>query len=123
MIYSSPARLGQVIENLVLNSIQHTATYRGQNGLVLISCRKVFQGEEEFCYVRVTDNGPGIHFSQYEKIFEMGFSTRPNGLGIGLSLCRAVMESIGGNILIEKTVIFEGTTMLIKIPITSERDC
>jgi signal transduction histidine kinase len=117
IVYSSPARVGQVIENLVLNAMQHARAYRGKNGgLVRISYAEIIQGGKEFACVRVADNGPGIHAAHYEKIFEMGFSTRPGGLGIGLALCKAVMDSIGGIISIEKSVIFEGTIMIIKIP-------
>jgi signal transduction histidine kinase/ActR/RegA family two-component response regulator len=116
IVYSSPARIGQVIENLVLNAIQHASVYRGKSGWVRISCGKITQGGKEFGCVRVADNGPGIHAANYEKIFEMGFSTRPSGFGIGLALCKAVMDSIGGIIAIEKSIIFEGTIMTVKIP-------
>lgn len=123
-VTSSPARLGQVFENVILNALQHTANYRSNaNGRVLISARLVNDIENrQWIEVRIRDNGPGIHARDYDRIFEMGYSTRPDGLGIGLALSKATMELLGGAITIEETVIFEGTIMLVRIPTVDQED-
>jgi len=70
----------------------------------------------EWAQVRVSDNGPGIHISDIEKIFTAGYSTRKSGLGLGLALSRGIMQSVGGKLVVEKTVMFEGVTMLMEFP-------
>jgi signal transduction histidine kinase len=44
----------------------------------------------------VTDNGPGLNDEAAQRLYEAFFSTKPEGLGIGLSLCRTIVESHGG---------------------------
>ena len=49
-------------------------------------------------------------------IFDMGFSTKDKGSGLGLTLSKAVVDSLGGTLGVEKSVIFEGTQMYFKVP-------
>ena len=43
--------------------------------------------------ITVQDSGPGIQSEDHEKIFEMFYTTKPQGMGIGLALCRSIIES------------------------------
>ncbi|MEK9150283.1 MAG: ATP-binding protein, partial [Candidatus Desantisbacteria bacterium] len=66
--------------------------------------------------IRIKDNGPGIHKEYFERIFDILFSTKPDGTGMGLHLCRDMIQPLGGRIDVEESVIFGGTTFLIELP-------
>ena len=51
--------------------------------------------------LKVSDDGPGIHLSIQQTLFQLGVTTKPNGSGFGLSFTRSRMHDLGGDILIE----------------------
>lgn len=65
--------------------------------------------------LRFTDRGPGIHRQLWEKIFELGFSTRPSGSGLGLLTARSLVEPLGGRICVERSVVPISTTFLVEL--------
>ena len=48
--------------------------------------------------ITVQDSGPGIQGEDHEKIFEMFYTTKPQGMGIGLAMCRSIIESHSGRL-------------------------
>ncbi len=108
----SPARLGQVVENLILNAIQHTHKIRKRHGQVTV--RGGIEKDDGSFYVEVDDNGEGVHAKDYERIFEMGFTTKESGSGVGLALCAAAMRSLSGRVFVKNSIVFEGTTMRVE---------
>ena len=67
-------------------------------------------------FVRVADNGPGIHCQLWEKIFELGYTTRQSGSGLGLYIARSLVETLGGKIFVEESIIRTGTVFKIEFP-------
>ncbi len=63
----------------------------------------------------VSDNGPGIALNHAEKLFESLFSTKSNGLGLGLSLCRSVAEAHGGRLTVKQLEPI-GTEFTLSMP-------
>jgi signal transduction histidine kinase len=63
----------------------------------------------------VRDDGPGLSLNNAEKMFEALVSTKPDGLGLGLSLCRSVAESHGGRLKAE-AVPTGGTCFTMDLP-------
>lgn len=98
--------LKRAIINLVRNSIQAYAS------TVTVEIKT----ENGFCAVRMIDDGKGIDKENIEKIFEENFTTKKSGTGLGLSMAKRFIESIGGKIFLEKTS-GEGTTFLITLPL------
>lgn len=108
--------LKQVLLNVMLNAIQQMAMegIRGGRLEVDISYK---ESDELPIKIRISDNGPGIHRRDFERVFSLSFTTKPEGAGMGLYLCRRCLNMLGGCISVEKSVIFDGTTFLIELPI------
>jgi signal transduction histidine kinase len=95
-----PLRVEQILTNLVGNAIQHT----GRKTIIEISTRALPTplGGRRFVEVCVEDDGPGVPAEQRERIFQpwvqLGGSGKAGGLGLGLSICRRLVEAHGGEI-------------------------
>jgi signal transduction histidine kinase/predicted RNA-binding protein with RPS1 domain/DNA-binding response OmpR family regulator len=109
-------RLEQVFVNVALNAIQILHLTKG-GGELMIQSRFAGESAQLPLQVRFTDTGPGIHGSHLENIFELGFSNRPEGTGLGLFITRNLVESMGGKISVEESFIMVRTTFLIEIPL------
>ena len=117
----SGIHLQQVFLNVMLNAIQHMAV-KSQDGRMLeVGISHQAQDGERPIKVRFSDNGPGIHKQLWDKVFTLGFSTRPGGTGLGLFIARSLIESLGGTIRVERSVVPLGTTFLVELPQTAAR--
>jgi PAS domain S-box-containing protein len=88
-------QLQQVILNLILNAIQAM----GESGMAL---RELQIGTEangsDNVLVSVRDSGPGIRPESLDRLFDPFYTTKPGGMGMGLSICRSIIEGHGGQI-------------------------
>jgi signal transduction histidine kinase len=119
VVRSQPAALQQILLNLLLNAIQQIAEFRSHyGGIVHVSVRPVATStEEKLLRISIEDNGPGIHTSLWETVFELGYSTRQDGSGIGLYISRSLAEEkLDGSLFIQESYILGGTTMALEIP-------
>lgn len=91
-VFGDEVQIRQVLVNLIKNALE--ATER-QNERVI----KINFARQHFVTVDVADNGPGIDQAIASKLFEPFHSTKDGGLGIGLSICRTIAESHGGELL------------------------
>ncbi len=64
--------------------------------------------------LRVRDAGPGIPTEVRSRVFEALFTTKAKGSGLGLALCRRIVDAHGGSIVVEPTT--EGASFLITVP-------
>jgi len=108
--------LEQAIVNVALNAIQHIHMSKGKGQLLV---QTTFASDAESLSLRVlfSDNGPGIHAQHLDHIFDLGFSTRTEGSGLGLFATRALIEALGGRVTVLSSVIFVGTTLMIELPL------
>ncbi|MCX6065017.1 MAG: response regulator [Chloroflexi bacterium] len=118
VIRSQAAALEQVLLNVLLNAVQQIAELRPDSGgwvqvRMEINCDGSKSG---FFRVLIEDNGPGIHASLWNKIFEAGYTTRHDGSGIGLYISRNLIEEMGGKIYIQESCILGGTIFALEIP-------
>ncbi|MBA8801165.1 HAMP domain-containing histidine kinase (plasmid) [Agrobacterium sp. 33MFTa1.1] len=97
-----PVQIQQLIVNLVVNAMQAIERTQAQFGRVEVTTRS--DGERAF--IEVHDTGPGIPEGIATEIFESFFTTRKEGMGMGLSICRSIVHSHGGVISARNT--FEG---------------
>jgi two-component system sensor histidine kinase HydH len=89
-VCSDPDGLRQVLQNLVSNAV--AATPEGSQ--IEVGSRV----EAGRLRLTVIDSGPGIPAKDFEKIFEPLYTTRPAGLGLGLSISRTIVERLGGTL-------------------------
>ncbi len=100
--------LAQVLLNLGKNAIQAMP----DGGTMGITAEVV--GKQAI--ITVSDNGQGISQEELPRIFEPFFTTKARGTGLGLSLCRKIVEEHGGQITVKSTV-GQGTSVSITIPV------
>ncbi|MGE7990768.1 trifunctional serine/threonine-protein kinase/ATP-binding protein/sensor histidine kinase [Pseudomonas sp. NPDC089554] len=92
-VQADPVQIQQLVFNLITNALEALAGYRGDG--VLRICSHVFGDEVQ---VTVDDNGPGIPDPAREQVFEAFHTTKPGGLGMGLAICRSVVQAHGGRL-------------------------
>ena len=88
-------QLQQVLVNLVVNAIEAMGTTSEGPRELLISTGKV---ESSDVLVSLQDSGPGLDAAMFERAFESFYTTKPTGLGMGLSICRSIIEAHGGQL-------------------------
>jgi PAS domain S-box-containing protein len=93
-IMGDRVQLQQVIMNLMLNSIDAMKVVDGTRELVIRSQRT----ENEQLQVSVSDTGVGLPPEQLDQIFDAFFTTKPHGTGMGLRICRSIVEAHGGRL-------------------------
>ena len=119
LVRSQSAALQQILLNLLLNSIQQIAEFRSQHGGVIqvsfeLASDSISNGSIR---ILVKDNGPGIHTNLWETVFELGYSTRQDGSGIGLYISKNLAEEkLGGKLFVQESYILGGTTFALEIP-------
>jgi C4-dicarboxylate-specific signal transduction histidine kinase len=95
LIQADRVQLQQVILNLIINAVQALSSLReGARELVITTGK----GEPDGVLVVVRDSGPGLSSAGLDRIFEAFYTTKPGGLGMGLSICRTIIEAHGGRL-------------------------
>jgi PAS domain S-box-containing protein len=84
----------QVLLNLIVNALEAMGANEGPKEL-LIRTGKI---EPRGVLVAVQDSGPGLEAAMLERVFEPFYTTKPTGLGLGLSICRSIIEAHGGRL-------------------------
>jgi PAS domain S-box-containing protein len=88
-------QLQQVLINLIMNGIQAMADIGDEPRELLVESRRDKEGH---VVVAVQDSGTGIDPEDANRLFEAFFTTKSNGMGMGLSICRSIIEAHGGQL-------------------------
>jgi C4-dicarboxylate-specific signal transduction histidine kinase len=116
-IIGDRVQLQQVIINLIINGVEAMETVLdGARKIVIRSGRS--HGDEAF--VEVQDFGVGIDPEYIDKLFDAFFTTKPNGLGMGLSISRSITEAHDGRLTVATTGKV-GTTVRITLPLQQKK--
>jgi predicted ATPase/signal transduction histidine kinase len=95
LIQADRVQLQQVVVNLMVNGVEAMSGMSEGPRELCIATGKTESGE---VLVAVRDSGPGLAPAVQENLFKAFHTTKPNGLGLGLSICRSIVESHGGRL-------------------------
>ena len=84
-----------MILNLIINAIEAMSAVSQGARELLISTGKDASGG---VLVTVRDSGPGLNPESVDRLFDAFYTTKPGGMGMGLSICRSIVEAHGGQI-------------------------
>ena len=105
-------QLQQVILNLLMNAAEATASNSNQKRLVCVRSEK---HDADWVRISVEDSGTGIKPEDEKRIFEAFFTTKTDGMGMGLSICRSIVQSHGGRITVAR-VMPRGSVFQVILP-------
>jgi PAS domain S-box-containing protein len=112
MILGDRVQLQQVIINLVMNGIEAMQSVTDRSRELVIQSS---QDETHSVTVSVTDCGPGISAEDADRLFTAFFTTKSGGMGMGLSICRSIIEAHGGRLSARDTLP-HGATFQFTLP-------
>ncbi|MHC4232029.1 MAG: PAS domain S-box protein [Planctomycetota bacterium] len=106
-------QIQQVILNLILNSTEALMHAKVKSGLIVL---KSHEEDGQFITLSVRDNGPGIGTQAMEHLFDPFYTTKKEGLGMGLAISRSIIEEHGGRLWAENNQD-GGATFYFTVPI------
>ncbi|WP_437760083.1 hybrid sensor histidine kinase/response regulator [Sorangium sp. So ce1389] len=109
-------QLQQVLLNLLVNALDAVARCPPEARLVVVRTRRADAGQVE---LSVADSGDGIAPADLERVFEPFFTSKPQGLGVGLAISRSIVEAHGGRLWAEHSP-GEGATFRCALPAWTE---
>jgi C4-dicarboxylate-specific signal transduction histidine kinase len=106
-------QLQQVIINLIINAIEAmSGVGKASRGLLIGTGQEASGG----VLVSVRDSGPGLDVEDLSRLFDAFYTTKPGGMGMGLSICRSIIEGHGGLIWASRNV-GPGATLQFTLPV------
>jgi len=111
-IQGDKVQLQQVILNLIINAVEAMSSVPEDARKLLISARKDVGG----VVVVVQDSGPGLSPESLDRLFDAFYTTKASGMGMGLSICRSIVEAHGGQIWASRDV-GPGATFQLTLPL------
>ncbi len=106
IIYVDPVLIEQVLMNLMKNAAEAMGDVKDPQADGLI--RVVADIEAGFVDIRVIDQGPGVDEATAERLFEPFYSTKSDGMGMGLNICRSIIESHRGRLWVVNNIEADG---------------
>ena len=94
LVFADRIQLQQVMLNLMMNAIEAMTQVTGPRELLISSGADDSKG----VVVVVRDSGPGLDSKSLERLFEPFYTTKPQGMGMGLAICRSIIEAHGGRL-------------------------
>ncbi len=113
-VWVDQKQIQQVLFNIILNAIQAMK----EGGTLSIVTEPGESGGRKLVRIVISDTGRGIAPEELENIFVPFFTTKTQGTGLGLPICRQLLEQHGGTIHVESRV-GSGSTFTIELPVVS----
>jgi C4-dicarboxylate-specific signal transduction histidine kinase len=113
LVCGDRVQLQQVVINLVMNGVQAMAGVTGRGKRMRVGTRRF---DAHYGQVAVEDSGTGISEENVGRLFSAFFTTKADGMGMGLSICRSIVDAHGGRIWAESQE-GQGATMQFILPL------
>jgi signal transduction histidine kinase len=113
LIQGDRVQLQQVMLNLIINAVEAMSGVSERSRDLLIGSEK---DASNGVLVTVRDSGPGLNPESFDHLFDAFYTTKPGGMGMGLSICRSIVEAHGGRIWASRTAGL-GATVQFTLPV------
>ena len=97
-VYADRIQLQQVLLNLIMNAVETMSEVQDRERVLSISARRSTLHRNPVVSIAVADTGPGFAAEIADRMFDAFFTTKPNGLGMGLRISRSIVEGYGGRL-------------------------
>jgi two-component system, LuxR family, sensor kinase FixL len=114
-VFVDKVQIQQVILNLLRNGMEAMSEAATTNEIAISTAL----ADDGMLEISVSDSGPGVSEAAAARLFEAFFTTKPQGLGMGLAICRSIAQSHGGD-LVFKNNRYGGATFTLRLPISQE---
>ena len=108
------------IEQVLLNLLRNACEANKASGSTKRIVVSAMPANEQMALIRVSDGGGGVPEALKHEIFRASFTTKPQGMGLGLSICKTIVENHGGDIWVEDNDR-RGADFCFTIPLHDER--
>jgi len=116
--------LQMLIYNLFLNAaqqIKYLRPFRAGEGEIVVELKRETDDKGDWAVILVHDNGPGIHAGDFEHVFDINYSTKPGGCGMGLDICRWIARDVTlggrcGHLKVRRSILLGGSTFEVRFP-------
>lgn len=113
-VLADRVQLQQVLVNLCINAVQAMAHAHTRQRVLRLRSRS--NAAADGIEVQVEDSGPGIAAEQCEQVFDSLYTTKPGGMGMGLRICRSIIEAHGGEISVGSCSDGQGAAFRFALP-------
>ena len=114
-VHVDPVMIQQVLVNVIRNSIDAIVIADNPTGRIKIS-----MSEDELLFIHIEDNGVGISQEQIDNIFMPFNTTKESGIGLGMVICKRIMESHNGNITVHPQS--QGVKITLTLPPSKSKE-
>jgi C4-dicarboxylate-specific signal transduction histidine kinase len=115
-VMAERVQLEQVLANLILNAVDAMCFVVADREKLLTIKSEAYDLNQ--VRISIDDSGPGVDSAHMEYIFDAFFTTKPHGMGMGLSICRSIVDSLGGRIWAETRRPY-GAVFYVQLPVHS----
>jgi PAS domain S-box-containing protein len=109
---ANPVQIRQVLVNLVMNAVDAMSSVANRQRILKLKT----QLHQPDCLITVEDSGSGIDPQHAQRIFDPFFTTKSHGMGMGLAICRSVVENHGGRLSVARNLPY-GTIFQVLLPV------
>ena len=117
LVFADRIQLQQVILNLIMNAVEAMSETSDDRRQLLI---RTDTDESEGIVVGVQDSGPGVKPEDLHRLFTPFYTTKPQGMGMGLAICRSIIEAHGGKLRVMASEA-RGATFQFTLPTIGKR--
>jgi two-component system, LuxR family, sensor kinase FixL len=114
-VFIDKVQIQQVVLNLLRNGIEAMSEASTANEIAIATAL----ADDGMLEISVSDSGPGVSEAAASRLFEAFFTTKPQGLGMGLAICRSIAQSHGGDLVFSNNR-YGGATFTLRLPVSEE---